>query len=175
MFTILQLKNSQPLNQACQQYIRETLNKFSLTTDGLWLRTLKIDTVQFKWCPAMQQSDILGAFCPVSSDTVYIQPHELSVNLEQDAQTQLQITWLQSIFSTVVHQLRHMYQWRKNKFSYTLASLPLLRQVTLQRDAQRVQVSAQLFAQREAAIRNQKRNISKGWMKEVAVGSDSNA
>lgn len=54
MFTILQLKNSQPLNQDCQQYLRETLNKFSLTTDGLWLRTLKIDTVQFKWCPAMQ-------------------------------------------------------------------------------------------------------------------------
>lgn len=175
MFTILQLKNSQPLNQACQQYIRETLNKFSLTTDGLWLRTLKLDEVQFKWCPAMQQSDILGAFCPVSSDTVYIQPPKLLVHLEQDAQTQLQITWLQSIFSTVVHQLRHMYQWRKNKFSYTLASLPLLRQVTLQRDAQRVQVSAQLFAQREAAIRNQKRNISKGWTKEVAVGSDSNA
>ena len=54
MFTILQLKNSQPLNQDCQQYIRETLNKFSLTTDGLWLRTLKLDDVQFKWCPAMQ-------------------------------------------------------------------------------------------------------------------------
>ena len=54
MFTILQLKNSQSLNQACQQYIRETLNKFSLTTDGLWLRTLKLDEVQFKWCPAMQ-------------------------------------------------------------------------------------------------------------------------
>lgn len=87
MFTILQLKNSQPLNQDCQQYIRETLNKFSLTTDGLWLRTLKLDEVQFKWCPAMQQSDILGAFCPASSDTVYIQPPELSVNLEQDAQT----------------------------------------------------------------------------------------
>lgn len=54
MFTVLQLKNSQPLNQACQQYIREVLNKFSLTTDGLWLRTLKLDAVQFKWCPAMQ-------------------------------------------------------------------------------------------------------------------------
>lgn len=87
MFTVLQLKNSQPLSQACQQYIREVLNKFSVTTDGLWLRTLKLDEVQFKWCSAMQQSAILGAFCPVSSDTVYIQPPELSVNLEQDAQT----------------------------------------------------------------------------------------
>lgn len=175
MFTVLQLKNSQPLSQACQQYIREVLNKFSLTTDGLWLRTLKLDDVQFKWCPAMQQSDILGAFCPVSSNTVYIQPPKMLVQFAQDAQTQIQISWLQNIFSTVVHQPRHMYQWRKNKFSYMLASLPLLRQVTLQKDAQRVQVSAQLFAQREAAIRNQKRNIAEGWMQEVAVGSDSNA
>lgn len=175
MFTILQLKNSQPLNQACQQYIREVLNRFSLTTDGLWLRALKLDDVQFKWCPAMQQSDILGAFCPVSSNTVYIQPPKMLVQFAQDAQTQIQISWLQNIFSTVVHQLRHMYQWRKNKFSYMLASLPLLRQVTLQKDAQRVQVSAQLFAQREAAIRNQKRNIAEGWVQEVTAGSDSNA
>ena len=175
MFTVLQLKNSQPLNQACQQYIREVLNKFSLTTDGLWLRTLKLDEVQFKWCPAMQQSDILGAFCPVSSNTIYIQPPKMPVQPAQDAQTQIQISWLQNIFSVVVHQLRHMYQWRKNKFSYMLASLPFLRQVTLQKDAQCAQVSAQLFAQREAAIRNQKRNIAKGWMQEVAVGSDSNA
>lgn len=84
MFTIFQLKNSQPLNQACQQYIRETLNKFSLTTDGLWLRKLNLDAVQFEWCSAMQDTDILGAFCPVSSDTIYLQPPSVLVDMSQD-------------------------------------------------------------------------------------------
>ena len=51
---------------------------------------------------------------------------------------QARITWAEFITPTVIHELRHAWQFMRRPWLYILCSLPVLREFTLERDARSI-------------------------------------
>ena len=45
--------------------------------------------------------------------------------------------WLANLLPVVIHELRYVWQYRRSPLTYCLFSIPILREITLERDAWR--------------------------------------
>ena len=157
MFTVLSLKKSYMLAADELRYLLSMLQRYAVTPDGDWLASLLQDREpNFYWCEAMETGDVLGCFTPIRPDAIYLQPREQTV---PDAQGR--VFWLELIFDTVVHELRHMFQYRRHPFLYVLCALPGLRQLTLEKDAKSVEDGARRFAKNWSAMMDSAAYISR--------------
>lgn len=134
MFTVFSLRNSEELSSREQNYLEKILSEYSHTFDGLFLQCIPWQNVKFRWCSDMtMENGIIGAFSPLHPDTIFLQKPE-----NPDAISRIQsgrVPWLELIFPTVVHELRHLWQFKRNSLCYILCCLPLLRSLTIERDA----------------------------------------
>jgi hypothetical protein len=85
----------------------------------------------------MNGTDILGAFTPLAPNSIFIQ------RLTQYVPGQP--FWLEIVFSTILHELRHMFQFKKNRILYFLCILPFIRTLTIERDAGKQTLLAEDF------------------------------
>ena len=142
MFTVFSLKKSRSLTAEELRYLFKMLNRYADTEAGKWLTSLLQEREpDFFWSPAMEDGDVMGCFTLLHPRAVYLKPHEQTVPEMSD-----RIYWIELIFDTVVHELRHMWQWRFYSVFYILCALPGLRQLTLERDAKAVENDARRFA-----------------------------
>ena len=144
MFTIFSTKDSVLLQSWEEDYLRKMLAAYSVTQNGLWLQLLPWTRFKFKWCHAMTgDNGVMGCFTPLHPDTIFLQPY---ANAEFEIKDPSgRSNWIDYLFPTIIHELCHARQWQQVKIFYIICSLPGLRELTLEADANRAQKASQPF------------------------------
>lgn len=147
MFTVFDLKESTPLASDELRAVWRVLDDYSRTAAGAWLRGFPFRRFELRWCPAMNDA-VMGAFLPARPRVIYLMPPAdyfaeldpkiFSDGLARQLRDQARITWAEFITPTVIHELRHAWQFARCPWLYVLCSLPVLREYTLELDAQRI-------------------------------------
>ena len=146
MFTAFSLSKSEPLTAEELNWLHSMLGQYSMTMPGLWLQALPWTRFEFRWCPAMNSDNgVIGCFSPLHPGTIFLQPFE---NAEYAENPDGRVHWIEQIFTTIVHELKHAQQWKKSKIAYILCALPFLREFTLEVDANGAGKDAVSFAKR---------------------------
>lgn len=135
MFTVFDLKDSTPLAPDELRAVRRVLEDYCRTAAGAWLRNFPFRRFELRWCPAMT-GDVMGAFTLLHPWTIYLMPW--SGEAVDGMRDYARISWAELITPTVIHELRHAWQFRRNPLLYAVCCLPLLREITLERDARRI-------------------------------------
>ena len=152
MFTVFSLMKSKPLSEEEMEWLHKMLAQYSMTLSGLWLQSLPWTRFEFRWCPAMNMDNgIMGCFSLFHPNTIYLQPYENADFVIKNPSGR--VHWIEEIFQTIVHELRHAHQWKLSKLEYIVCGVPGLRQITLEADAEKAGKEAQKFA--DAWIRKQ--------------------
>lgn len=138
MFSIFKLFNSIELNNYEKDYLHEILNEARKRKEFAWLDQLDLNKLSVKECPEMMYTEIIGAFTPLRPGTIYLQ-RIMQPSIE------LHPLWLEFVFPTVIHELRHMLQFKKRPLLYCLCALPGIRNLTLERDAEKQELLAEDF------------------------------
>ena len=138
MFTVFALAKSVPLTDEQRERLMHYVTRYAKTRNGLWLNDFEFRAIALEWCYAMKPADgILGAFSFLTGK-VYLQPEEIDKIARASA-------WVELLAPTLIHELRHVWQYKRNKVKYVLCCIPGLRQITLERDAWRETEPAQDF------------------------------
>ena len=108
---------------------------------GEWLKDFPWRECSFHWSGAMTDSDVLGAASSVFHD-VYLQNE--ATELWAGSGTWTPEIWGALIAPTAIHELRHLYQRKKmGLLIYAMLALPVIRCVTLEKDAAAVAEQAE--------------------------------
>ena len=143
MFTIFSLRKSREISYRQRIMLHELISAYADTAAGSWLNSYFWRGYKIKWCPAMNCSGgDMGAFLPWIGKKVYLMPDAANSD-----------TWMIGIAPTLVHELRHVWQYHRHPVLYVLCCLPGLRQITLERDAWAATKPAEDFFSRLDAIR----------------------
>ena len=130
MFTTFSLLKSDGITESERQEFAKLLSYYSNTPEGAWLNELPYQAYEIRWCSNMQKTDgVMGAYMPWLGKKVFLLP---SAN---PPVVPMRDPWPGSIAPTLVHELRHAWQYKKYKWLYVLCCLPVLRKFTLERDA----------------------------------------
>ena len=129
MFTLFDLKNSVPLTPQETAAVWHVLDDYSRTAAGAWLRGFPVRSFELRWCPAMTDA-VMGAFVPSRPRTNYLRPEQTGMAVST--------TWAEIMTPTVIHELRHAWQFMRCPWLYVLCALPVLREYTLEVDAGRI-------------------------------------
>lgn len=160
MFTIFHQFKAKPAPQPFVTRLLYLINWYQRQPQGQWLRSINIGAMRFCFCQSMTvQNGVMGAFSPLKKDTVVLMPCQY---IAPDAQRQnrqldsFQIAalqgWAQVIAPTAIHQLRHKWQSLKyGPIGYTILSFPVLREFTIESDADRITIQAQNMLQPKIA------------------------
>ena len=133
MFTAAKLRRSEMPDDRDTFYLTRMLARYAATPDGFWLQSLPWRKIHFRWCPAMRiENGVMGCFSPLFPDTVYLMPRP-----EEDVSAGPRSYWIEQLFPTIIHELRHAWQWKRSKAGYTVCALPGIRSLTLEKDAER--------------------------------------
>jgi len=138
IFTLFDLPGSYPLREGERFRIFRIIDAYAKLPAGMWLNEINYRAMNLKWCPGMTPDNgVMGCFA-IAVNTIYLQP-------ENPYEGNRDTAWIELLSNTLIHELRHVWQFRKNKLLYVLCSLPLLRDLTLERDAWAVSNAAQDF------------------------------
>lgn len=138
MFTVFALAKSVPLTDEQRERLMHYVTRYAKTRNGLWLNDFEFRAIALEWCYSMKPADgILGAFSFLTGK-VYLQPEEIDKIARGSA-------WVELLAPTLIHELRHVWQYKRNPLKYILCCIPGLRQITLERDAWRETDPAQDF------------------------------
>ncbi len=130
MFTTFSLLKSKDLTVAEKREFDKLLTSYAGTKEGAWLNRIPWQACVIKWCPAMtQNSGVMGAFVPWFGEKVFL------MQADAPAMPGVRDPWPSLIASTLVHELRHLWQFKRHPLLYVLFCLPVLRGFTLERDA----------------------------------------
>ncbi len=130
MFTTFSLLKSEDVTELEKQEFGKLLKYYAATQEGAWLNELPHSVYEIKWSPVMKKSDgVMGAFMPWMGKKVFLLPSS------NPPAVPMRDPWPSLIAPTLVHELRHAWQYKKYKWLYILCCLPGLRQITLERDA----------------------------------------
>ena len=135
-FTLFDLPESYPLNENERSRIFRYVDRYAETMEGAWLHALNYRAIKLKWCCGMtQENGIMGCFAAMT-DTIYLQPEDVYKAVPGSA-------WVELMAPTLIHELRHVWQWRSNPLKYLFCAIPVLREITLERDAWEIEEHAQ--------------------------------
>lgn len=140
MFTTFSLLKSQPLTASEKREFEKLLRYYAATNEGAWLKDLPPSAYEIRWCPAMIKSGgVMGAFVPWLGKKVFLLPSTSQPTMP------MRDPWPGLIAPTLVHELRHAWQYKRRPWLYILCCLPVLREFTLERDAWRKTQPAQKY------------------------------
>jgi len=133
MFNTFSLLKNRALTEDQKKQFHELLETYSRSQQGQWLSEIPYHQFEIRWCDAMTiDSGIMGAYVPWFGRKVFLMPSEppLIKNMPDP--------WPELIAPTLVHELRHAWQFQKYKLLYIICCLPGLRQITLEKDAWKI-------------------------------------
>lgn len=143
MFTIFHArKDREALSRAEQCYLFGKIDRhIQASPENMWLIRTDYRKLAWYWSPAMGTTNgIMGAADPMHN-AVYLMPYEhraLAAEMRRRiGGSAIDEDWLTNLFPVAVHELRHVWQYRRSPLAYCLLSIPLLREITLERDAWR--------------------------------------
>ena len=141
MFTIFLIGKSETATDEELNCIHNMLAEYSNTDAGLWMQALPWTRFEFRWCPEMNLNNgILGCFTPLHPNSIFLQRFGNTMKNPDG-----RIFWIEQMFPTIIHELRHAFQWKKSKILYLLCSLPVIREYTLEKDAKREEGNAEKY------------------------------
>ena len=175
MFSIFKLKDSTPLNDRESVYLMKMLQRYSVTRQGLWLQELDYRKFQFLWCPGMLSSGgVMGCFSPLFQSCVFLLPSGEPEVLPQKKYDVGRCYWVEQLFPTIIHELRHAYQWEKSKFAYILFALPVIRQFTLEYGANKAQKECADFLRRWTTEWDYREAAERGMAEQIILEKEEN-
>lgn len=141
IFTIFHArKNREPLTQEEKSFFFGRIDTYIRSSpENAWLLGTNFRQLAWFWSPAMTTGNgIMGAADPVHS-TVYLMPYSYRV-LAAEMRRKIGCRvidedWLANLFPTAIHELRHIWQYKRSPLTYTILSIPIIREITLERDA----------------------------------------
>ena len=150
MFTIFDTFESYPMDENDRKILKEMLEIAMKDSVFQWLKELPLDRISFRFCPAITDSNsVMGAFTLL---------HPLSVFLRDDPERITTLRgrsfWIELLFPTIVHELRHLWQFRTHPILYVLCGIPGVRFLTIERDAELHQNAAEGVADGYTALRD---------------------
>ena len=130
MFTTFSLLKSEEITESERLEFAKLLGYYSHTPEGAWLNELPHQAYEIRWCSNMKKTDgVMGAFLPWLGKKVFLLPAENTPDVR------MRDPWPGLIAPTLVHELRHAWQFKRHPWLYVLCCLPVLREFTLERDA----------------------------------------
>ena len=141
IFTIFHArKDREELSQGERGYLLRKIDEhIQMSSDNLWLISTDYRKLAWYWSPAMDtRNGVMGAADPMHA-TVYLMPYAYRRQADAMRRRFGGVTydedWLKNLFPVVIHELRHVWQYRRSPLTYCLLSIPFLREFTLERDA----------------------------------------
>lgn len=136
LFSVFDLREKRPLSDGERSRIFRIVDKFAMTRYGAFLSAVNYRAIRINWSQAMTpENGVMGAFS-LADGEIYLQGDQQDLPMS---------CWVELMAPTLIHELRHVYQYRKNPLLYILLSLPVIREFTLERDAKNVTETAQKF------------------------------
>lgn len=134
MFGFRKLKNSYIASAKERALFEQLLQQYAATSDGAWVKELPGFGIY--WCKSMNTANgVLGAFSIFHGNNVFLMPRENGNNE----------FWQVQIFPTLVHELKHLHQFRSNPVLYVICALPGLREAMLEPEAREQEKLAEKF------------------------------
>lgn len=131
MFTTFSLLKNEVVTETEKREFENLLRYYSATPEGAWLNELPWQAYEIRWCSNMNNSDgVMGAFLPWFGKKVFLLPSSPPFS-----NSGFRDPWPGLIAPTLVHELRHAWQFKRRPWLYVLCCLPVLREFTLERDA----------------------------------------
>ena len=141
MFTLFDLPESYEVPEGERNRMLRRVKQFSELPEGEWLNAINWQAVNLKWCCGMtQENGVMGCFV-FATNTIYLQPEDLSMPSKTSC-------WPELMAPTLIHELRHKWQFEHNKLLYVICCLPFLREITIEKDAEKITESAQEFCEK---------------------------
>lgn len=141
MFTIFHArKDREPLNQVELSFFFRKIDEYIQTSrENIWLSVTDYRKLAWYWSPAMNDANgVMGAADPMHS-AVYLMPYahrHLAAEMRRRIGCGIiDEDWLGNLFPVVIHELRHVWQYKRSPLTYTILSIPIIREITLERDA----------------------------------------
>ena len=124
---------STPISVDEERFVRAFLKEYAASPGGDWLADVPVDKMSFRFCSVLS-GDTNGLFSWLHPNTIF---------LAAPPQDLFSILWVTSHFRTIIHELRHAWQWRQNSLWYLLRCT--IRRWTLEKDAKAVEEAALSF------------------------------
>ena len=109
IFTIT--KGSTKFTEDQTTVLMDVLHRYSQTEDGKWLQEIDYTNVVYKWSPAMENSYVMAAK-PLFGNSILVCPSGGNPAY-----------WVSLTTPAIVHELRHLWQRKRNTVRYALWSL----------------------------------------------------
>lgn len=140
MFTLFDLPESYDVPENERNRMLRRVKQFAQLPEGEWLNAINWQAVNLKWCCGMtQENGVMGCFV-FATNTIYLMPEDVYVSGKNSG-------WAELIVPTLLHELRHKYQFERNKLLYILCCLPILRELTIEKDADKITKKADEFCE----------------------------
>ena len=138
MFTIFHArKNRIPLYEKEKSYL---FMRFSAhmekNPEAMWLLAVNYRNVEWFWSPGMNaENGVMGCADPIRNAVYLMREPNVDIIEELHKGEKFDTFWLSNLFPIAVHELRHVWQYKRSPVIYTLLSLPGIREISLEADA----------------------------------------
>lgn len=135
IFTIFHARNNRTaLTGEERDYLFGRIDKyFGGKPENSWLLSTQYRSLQWYWCSAMNaKNGVLGAADPARRAVYLMQEPFIDIAPKRLG---FDPFWCDQLFPAAIHELRHVWQYNRSALTYTLLSIPFLREITLERDA----------------------------------------
>ena len=151
MFTVFSTFRSSPMNEDDRRALDDMLQTALKDSIFQWLREIPLSSISFRFCPAFLKDDsTMGAFSMLHPLTVFLRDHPTRLGIQPGGRS----FWIELIFPIIIHELRHLWQFRKHPLLFIFCSIPGLRTLTFERDAEVYEIAAEHVARTYTAIRD---------------------
>ena len=159
MFTLFNLPESYEVPESERNRMLRRVKQFSQIQEGEWLNAINWQSVNLKWaCGMNQENGVMGCFV-FMTNTIYLMPEDVYMSGKNSG-------WPELIVPTLLHELRHKWQYERNRIGYILCCLPFLREITIEKDAWRITELAQEFCEKLDACEDAAEYVRKQTEKE---------
>lgn len=132
MFTSASLINSRLVSDEERRRLIALMDAYSKTELGKFLNYINYRNIDFYWCDEMKDSGgVMGAWLCWLGARVYLLPGPDTPFMDNTL-------WCSSIAPTLVHELCHVWQYKRSWWLYILACLPIVRTYTIEKEANTV-------------------------------------
>ena len=135
MFTIFHArKDREPLTDEERDYLFNRIDKyFGGKLENAWLLRTDYRKLAWYWSPAMDtRNGVMGAADPMHASVYLMQEPFIDIAPKRPG---FDPFWCDQLFPAAIHELRHVWQYNRSALTYTILSIPFLREITLERDA----------------------------------------
>lgn len=150
IFTVFHLIRNRSIPKRTLNKLYRHMEEFESTAQGAWMREFNWRGMEFRYCDWMPHMEVGGAHSVVCGNTIFLadlhpgQPESYREGYE-----------IYQFYPVTVHELRHKYQRKKLKTGiYSFLHIPIIRELTLEKDAYEMEDVAYTFFGKIDCIRS---------------------